>query len=237
MVLTRTVGWRCAGDHVQGMQEIMYPRTAPALPLADDFWLMSHSEQSGRPRLAPAFVNFGLAGALLAELTLQSGAALASEQHVLVSSRPPTNDPATSWVWAEIARARTSAPVGRWVMHLSDHVEPHVVARLQASRIVEEVKGLFGKRRAVPSDTILAAAPRVRMLHQVSMAACDEQTAMLGALAVATGLDTVIAHDAGRDSLRDPLVAAARATLSEPMAAIANAVRSATTQATLSVRR
>ncbi|MFG2056918.1 GPP34 family phosphoprotein [Micromonospora sp. NPDC048930] len=59
--------------HVQpdeGQRPARVVGTAPARParLADDFFFVTHDDQSGRPRLHAAGVGLGLAAALLLEL-------------------------------------------------------------------------------------------------------------------------------------------------------------------------
>lgn len=218
--------------------EIMYPRTPSALALADAFWLMAHSEHSGSPKLATDIRGLGLAGALLGELMVDGDIELGDEQYVFISRYAGRRrDEASAWAINEIARVRTAAPIANWVLHLRDPAQDHVVQRLVEADIVELERRLIGKRRPVPRSVNLAAAPRVRMLHQIQVRDIDPTTALLAALAVATGLDSVIERDTGRANLREELITTVRPYLSPPMAALANAVSAASTQATLSIRR
>ena len=219
----------------------MYPRShQPSAPLADELWLVSHSEHSGRPRITENFIGLGLAGAVLAELLMGGQIVLTEQQHVIATDvRPLADDLVTGWALSEITRTRTTVPVGRWINHLHDQVAPNVAQRLVEARLVEYVKaGLFGrKQRVVPRDPNAATSPRIRLLHQLHTGDADVPTAMLGALCVAIGLHAVIARDAGRPSLREDLVAVARRILPPDLLAVANSVRAAVTRATISIRR
>lgn len=217
----------------------MYQSASQVLPMADEVWLISHSESSGRPRLAVDHIAIGLAGAILAELLLVGAIVLAEAEHVFLRpDRGQQIDPVTGWALAEIGRNRASAPLQRWTTHLADEARPRVAKRLSDAGMMDFVRaGVFGaKRRPVPRDVNLAASPRVRMLYQLGSGEYDIQTAMLCALTVTMGLDHLVMRDLGRRETRETLVAVGRR-LPADFRAIANAVNNTITHATMSIRR
>jgi hypothetical protein len=202
--------------------------------------LLSHHEQSGRAKLEEQRVAIGLSGAIICELLIDGLVTIAGEQHVFLRYDPRYGrDEIGQWALAEMDRADGQVPVGQWIWHLSNEATPRVVERLAQAGIVEYVKsGLLGSaRRAVAVNANIAASPRVRLLHQLTTGQVDVATLTLGALSVAIDLDQIISRDAVAPSLRNDLVFAAREYLHQHLRDVANAARSAATQANMTIRR
>lgn len=219
----------------------MYPATQQwSRPIADELWLLSHHEQSGRPKLDEQRVALGLSGAIVCELLTDGLITIAGEQHVFLRYDPRYGrDEIAQWALTEMDRADGQVPVSQWIWHLCNEVTPRVIDRLAQAGVVEYIKAglLGGARRAVAANANLAASPRVRMLHQLATGQVDVATLTLGALAVAIDLDTIISRDAVAPGLRGDLVHAAKEYLHQHLRDVANAVRAAATQANMTIRR
>jgi len=220
----------------------MYPSSQQqlSLPVADELWLLSHSETSGRPRLAEDHIALGLAGAVLCELLISRSLVLSEHAAHVVVNNQPTQDEVGNWVLRQVLSSRASAPVKLWVQHLADEVEPWVTARLDRhGAVVWEKAGLFGRgRRAVPRSINIAAASRVRLTHQMTTAQWELNTATVGALTVAIDLDALIAADIAQDreAVREPLITVGRRLPAE-LKAVLNGVRTSITEVTMSIQR
>jgi Golgi phosphoprotein 3 GPP34 len=219
----------------------VYPATQQwARPIADELWLLSHNEQSGRAKLDEQRVAIGLAGAIICELLIDGLVTIAGEQHVFLRYDPRYGrDEIAQWALTEMDRADGQIPVAQWIWHLCGESSLRVADRLAQTGAIEYVKSglLGGSRRAVPANANVSATPRVRMLHQLATGQVDVGTLTLGALAVAIDLDTVIARDAVAPGLRNDLVFAAKEYLHQHLRDVANAVRAAATQANMTIRR
>jgi hypothetical protein len=209
-------------------------------PVADDLWLLSHHEQSGRPKIEAERVALGLSGAIVCELLIDGLVTVAGEQHVFLCQDPSyARDEVAQWALTEMGRADGRIPLAQWVWHLRGEATPRVAERLARVGVVEYVKAglLGGGRRAVAVNPNVAATPRVRLLHQLVTGQVDVPTLTLGALAVAIDLDAVISRDAVAPGLRDDLIHAAREYLHQHLRDTANAVHVAATQASTTTRR
>jgi hypothetical protein len=208
-------------------------------PIADELWLLSHHEQSGRPKLEEQRIALGLSGAVVCELLVDGLVTLAGERHVFLRHDPRYGrDDVAKWALSQMDRADGQIPVAQWIWHLCTEVPPRIADRLARSGAVEYVKaGLLGGRRAVAVSANVAATPRVRLLHQLATGQVDVATLTLGALAVAIDLDTVISRDAVAPGLRNDLVYAAREYLHQHLRDVANAVHGAATQSNMTIRR
>jgi hypothetical protein len=209
-------------------------------PVADELWLLSHHEQSGRPKVEERRVALGLAGAIVCELLIDGLVTIAGEQRVFVRHDPRyARDEVTQWALTELDRADGRMPLAQWIWHLCGESTPRVAERLALAGVARYVKAglLGGSRRAVAVSANVAAAPRVRLLHELVTGQVDVPTLTLGALAVAIDLDAHISRDAVAPGLRDDLIYAAREYLHQHLRDVANAVHSAAGQADTTTRR
>ena len=91
--------------------------TAP-LPLADELFLVGHDQYSGRPHVADAVLDTGLAGAVLGELFLSGRVDVEEGCLVTVRDQRPYGDRVSDAALAEILKRRESHPVRAWVEYL-----------------------------------------------------------------------------------------------------------------------
>lgn len=208
------------------------------LPLADEFFLVSHDEYSGKPLVNAEVVNTGLAGAVLAELILGHRLTVA-DGFIITRDQRPYGERVTDAALAEILKQRDAHPVRAWVEFLREDVRDMVGPRLVASGMIQRVQSRSMLRQTVrfpATDPIQAAAPRSRLRYIVDHPELlDVQTAILGALVLATGLDHVLGAGTPREA-RESLER-----LADPMPgdlkAIAGGVDAAVANIALTVRR
>ena len=158
--------------------------------LADDLYLLAHHEQTGVPHLQPRALGLGLAGGLLAELTLPGTIRLWRGTIMLADGVPPADDVARS-VLDLVAREREHLPVRDWLLFLARTATRDTADRLAADGYLTRA----GRRRPwrggrwVPVDADSAFAPVVRVKTALRTAdPLPVQNAALGGLATACGL-------------------------------------------------
>jgi hypothetical protein len=226
---------------IRSQRITVFPATQPwPRPVADELWLLAHHEQSGRAKIDEQRVAIGLAGAIICELLIEGLVAIAGEQHVFLRSDPRYGrDAVAQWALAQIGGSDGKLAVGQWVWHLRQEATSRVADRLAETDAVQYVRAglLGGGRRPVTVNANIAAAPRVRILHQLTTGQVDVPTLTLGALAVAIELDSLISRDAMVPGLRGDLIFAAREYLHQHLRDVANAVHTAVNQANPTGRR
>jgi hypothetical protein len=185
--------------------------------LADDFFLLAHDDVTGKPRLHPRVTGIGLAGALLAELTLLGRTDVRASTLVVVDDRRLT-DPLLAGLLGRIRTERRPHQVGAWLSFLAPGVTEEVAQRAAGNGLLVRVaqRGLRRGTRWAPADSSTAAWPaaRLRMLltRTEPMAIGDVS---LAGLALACGLVQNVLADAPLQARQylDHLVS----TLAEPL--------------------
>jgi hypothetical protein len=176
------------------------------LQLHEEYFLLAHDGYTGRAHIKTRVLGTGLAGALLSGLLLAGCLDLVSGV-VRVRDEAPAQDMVTrAAVTAIQQRAR---PVAWWVECLRQSVYPLTAERLTRQGVVSPLSAglLRTGTRYVANDALLAAGPRVRLRYAAETRAVppDPRTVTLAALALATGLEGVVADAANRlvrDSVR-----------------------------------
>jgi hypothetical protein len=177
--------------------------------IADDLYLLSHDERTGRPRLRARPLGIGLSGALLTELMLGDSIGL-DRGGVLVPRRRRPADDLGQRVQAQIAAEGAPRPVRDWLLYLARSAPKDVAGRLERAGYLQHVRGAIPglSGRLVPVDTSWALAPVLRVRSALdSSCAPDPRHAILVGLAWASGLSFRIAQSeaAGNRSLEEPL--------------------------------
>jgi hypothetical protein len=162
--------------------------------LADDLYLMSHHERSGRPLLSPRAVGLGLAGALLAELILAGCVDVAAGQLGAAGLGQP-EDILAARVLGVLASEQPPRPVADWLAFLGRTAAVDVTGRLERAGYLIAAPALpWRPARWRPADPDCAFAPVTR----VKSALCpgrpaDAQDVALAGLAAACGLGARLA--------------------------------------------
>ncbi|WP_269059018.1 GOLPH3/VPS74 family protein [Catellatospora paridis] len=168
------------------------------MPIADEFYLMTHDDVSGDSRLHAKAVGFGLAAALLAELCMLDLVRPAAEG-VAVRNAPPPPDALAARVHGQLLAEPQLHPVRDWLTFLGLSAESDIAVRMTAAgalQLVETRRLLSVQRRYMPVSVNDAAWPTARLIgrlrRQEEMSVEDR---ILAGLAFATGLSTTFAWD------------------------------------------
>jgi len=202
------------------------------LRLHDEYFLLSHDDYTGKPHVDAGVAAAGLAGALLADLLLARCLDVVDDV-LRVRDRTLARAALARDAVGEIDRR--SRGVGWWVEYLRRSAQ-----RLTGEAVVSPVTaGIFrSATRYVANDALVAAGPRVRLRHCAGSPAGpapDPGTAVLAALAVATGLEAVVA-DAANRAAREGLRVLADGTPSRLRAVVAG-VDAAVVRLAMTTRR
>jgi Golgi phosphoprotein 3 (GPP34) len=157
--------------------------------VADELYLMTHHELTGRPHLAPRAVGLGLAGALLTELILAG--AITVEGGTVASAWPErADDPLTAAVAGQLAAENPPRPVGDWLAFLARTAAGDVAARLaRAGYLAAQPTRPWRAGRWVPVNADCAFAPVARLKAALNPSQPgDVQAVALAGLAAACGL-------------------------------------------------
>jgi Golgi phosphoprotein 3 (GPP34) len=173
--------------------------------VADDLWLLAHSDVSGKPYMQPRALGLVLAGGLLAELVLAGAVSIRHDDIAVMLARRPPPDELLARVLGQVAGEPQAHPVGQWLAYLALTAPADVAARLAASGYLVQDKSPLPWRGArwVPTDRDSAFAPvlRVRAALDASRPLAVHD-AVLAGLADACGLGSRLAPYAPARPLR-----------------------------------
>jgi hypothetical protein len=158
--------------------------------VADDLFLLSRNDITGKPYLHPRAAGLGLAGALLAELVLAGGIRVHAGRITAISRAAP-GDEVLRAALAAIAGEPGHRPARDWLLYLAHTAPEDIAGRLARSGYLARA----GSRRPwragrwVPVDPDAAFAPmlRVKAALDVSRPAAVQHRALAG-LTAACGL-------------------------------------------------
>jgi hypothetical protein len=130
--------------------------------LADDLYLMAHHDVTGRPYLQPRAIGIGLAGALLAELTVASQLSISPTGAVIPGRSRPADGLAAETL-SQIAAERELLPAGEWLQFLGRTATGDVARRLAGARYLTRTpRRPWRAERWVPADADRAFMPLTR---------------------------------------------------------------------------
>jgi hypothetical protein len=132
--------------------------------IADDLYLLAHSDVTGKPYIQPRPLGLGLAGGLLAELVLAGALVVVGEQ-VTVTGRLPSVDALAGQVLGMVAGERGAHPVPEWLAYLSLIAPAAVALRLASAGYLAQARRWppWREGRWVPADRDAAFAPVIRV--------------------------------------------------------------------------
>jgi hypothetical protein len=175
--------------------EILHGKVFAALPLADELFLVGHDQYRGRPHVDDHVLDTGLAGAVLGEMVLARRLRVGSDTMVAVADGRPYGDRVSDAALAEVLKQDGPHSVQAWVEYLRGHVRDMVATRLILRGLLRppSVGRVEDQRRFPAVDPVMAAAPQTRLGYLIARPGReDPQSAALGALTLATGLDRVV---------------------------------------------
>ncbi|MFF5233275.1 GPP34 family phosphoprotein [Dactylosporangium sp. NPDC000521] len=199
------------------------------LPLADEFWFLTHRPYGPGTLLADDILGVGLAGAVIGELALagyvwlQEGRVMPAERPQVEQYRPPLADGGRhsmdgSWrsapipsravdplhevVMGEITARGALYPVQDWIAFLAGDADRRVAERLAvAGHVVSAGKGLLRRRQSwEPVDASTASSPAVTLrYHARAPLATREGVDSQTALLAGLALATKLVRDIDMD--------------------------------------
>lgn len=158
--------------------------------LADDLYLLAHHEITGKLHLQPRAAGLGLAGALLAELTLSGKIYFQPDQIMVADRSPPGDGLARSVLGLLVSEPEQHAPRD-WLLFLARTAAEDVALRLEQSGYLTRISSRrpWRGQRWIPVDADCAFAPFLRAKSALdSSKPVTAQNAALAGLAAACGL-------------------------------------------------
>jgi hypothetical protein len=157
--------------------------------VADDLYLLSHDDMTGRPVLRPRVLGLGLAAGLVAELLLAGAAAVRTGRIVAVGHAPLSCRLACR-VRDQIAAEPEPHPPRDWLAFFARNARHDVARRLERHGHLRQSGSLPWRRtRPVPVNPAWASAPLVRIRWTLDAnRPLRPHDAVLAGLAVACGL-------------------------------------------------
>ena len=151
--------------------------------LAEELVLLAFDDQTGRNRVN--YLDYGLVGAVLLDLTLAQRIDL-SGRHVVVHDSRPTGEPVHDEILQRIQQSRPRKPAV-WVQKLRKGLRNRVLDKLVAASVLrhqkDTVMGLFPMNRYFVVIDTLKTDARNRLSHAVDTGAKpNEPTAALAGL-------------------------------------------------------
>jgi hypothetical protein len=162
--------------------------------LADDLYLMSHHERTGRLLLSARAAGLGLAGALLAELML-AGCVHVTRGKLDATGPAQPDDGLAARVLSVLAGEQPPRPVADWLAFLARTAPADVAERLERAGYLVAAPALpWRAARWRPADPDCAFAPVTRVKSALSPGRpADVQSVALAGLAAACGLGARLA--------------------------------------------
>jgi hypothetical protein len=186
---------------------------APELTLPEELLLLALDPQRGKPYCRNRFLEYGVAGAVLAELELRGRI---SEQlgRIRVISPPAPEVPLLAQVLGSLpppdkGRLTGSVSAKRWIRRTGRHVEElcleHLVGRSVLRRETRRFLGLLPYHRHPAADPALSAVVRERFAATEAAGFPDQRGRTLAALVSAIGLSGAVAQGGwrSRSTMRD----------------------------------
>jgi hypothetical protein len=203
------------------------------IELAEQFFLISHDEFSGRPAVSHDLVECGLVGAMFGGLVIE-GRLGVKEGKVVVLDGLPGNSELVNKLVRTIDQQPADHRVRTWAEQLGSYIYPLVAERLVAAGTLRRDRGRSVLGRAAERypavDLYHAARPRLLLNHVIRhREEMDLDQAVVIALLAAVGIEGVLGLDMNRDVLRsliNSLVNAMPTQLQELMAGIDETVAS-----------
>ncbi len=178
-----------------------------------NWWQLSHHPTTGLPIIAEHLIALGAGAAAVAQtLIAEPGLDSHGEPrriHTIIEGElaflvplkreEPPEDSISRWVMGCLFNTSVYMPVGRWINDLGV-TAVDLGARWNVhsgkARTFEDRRGT----RTIAVDSVVAGVPSVRLTQQLVSTASDENdvpTAMLGAIASATGLAKILKTEIG----------------------------------------
>ncbi|MFJ9678106.1 GPP34 family phosphoprotein [Streptomyces sp. NPDC101194] len=186
---------------------------APEHTLPEELLLLALDPRRGKPYCRNRFLEYGMAGAVLAELELH-GRIVEQLGRIRVISPQPPQDPLLAQVLGSLPAPDGGGLAGgvgakAWIRRTGRYVEElcleHLVGRAVLRRETHRLLGLLPYHRHPAADPALSAAVRERFAAAEAAGFPDPRSRTLAALVSATGLSGAVAQGGwgSRSTMRD----------------------------------
>jgi hypothetical protein len=176
------------------------------IELAEQFFLISHDEFSGKPAVSHDLVECGLVGAMFGGLVIEGRLGI-KEGKVVVLDGLPGNSELVNKLVRTVDEQPTDHRVRTWAEQLGGYIYPIVAERLVMAGTLRRDRGrsVLGRSadRYPAVDLYHAARPRLLLSHVIRhREEMDLDQAVVIALLAAVEIEGVLGLDLNRDVLR-----------------------------------
>jgi hypothetical protein len=166
-----------------------------SIPLAEELLLLAYDDQTGKATGSRIGLDLGMAAAVLVDLAL-AGRVAYSDGFLKVIDPTPTGDPIADTVLAKAADDEPHTP-GQWLQRLRHRLRTRVLEDLVARGVVQDVDEtqmeFIHVHRYPTTDPAYEAEIRRRLAEALTgQSMCDERTAALATLLVATRMEPAL---------------------------------------------
>lgn len=174
--------------------------------LAEQFFLISHDEISGRPLVSIGRIECGLVGAMFGELIIDGRLGI-RDGLVVVLDKEPVDGGLSDSLVNTVDQQSSDHRVRAWARELGPDAYRIVAERLIASGVLRRERGrkLFSHpgERYPAVDVYDVSRPRLMLNHVLyNREEMDLNHAVLAALVSVVGLQSILEHDTSRQALR-----------------------------------
>lgn len=161
--------------------------------LAEDLFLLSHHETTGRLRIPTEFLDLALGGALLLDLVLHGRVAL-DDDHVALVDKTPLGEPVVDAALISIVNQSRAHDPQYWVRHLARGARSAVERKLVSAGVLQvddhKVLGIIPVHHAHQADGRIEHELVERLNDVVVLERpASSETAALVSLTLAVGLE------------------------------------------------
>lgn len=174
--------------------------------LAEQFFLISHDETSGRPLVRIERIECGLVGAMFGELIIDGRLGI-KDGLVYVLDKEPVDGGLSDSLVNTVDQQSTEHPVRTWARELGRDAYRIMAERLIAGGLLRRQRGrkLFSHpgERYPAVDLYDVVRPRLMLNHVLyNREEIDLSHALLAALLSVVGVGSIGGHDTNRQALR-----------------------------------
>ncbi|MFK4036421.1 GPP34 family phosphoprotein [Nonomuraea wenchangensis] len=175
--------------------------------IAEELLLLAYSEDEGKQLISTVQLDPALAGALLAELTVEGRVEL-SDYKLVLTGGAPLGDDELDAVLSRLGDERKQRKPAWWVQRLQSHkLRTRLLTRLAEAGVLTEqrskVLGIFPVTRWPEADPSVEADVRERVASVLGGAEPDARTAVLIAIMHAAKLDRKAFPGASKERVKE----------------------------------
>lgn len=188
------------------MTEYEMSKSGHSLNVVEELALLALREDTGRPLVGWTQLQYGFAGAILAELALSGRIDLIDDRLHLISAEP-VGDVECDRALEMFAAQRKNRRAGWWVQKIGGgklrrEVFDHLLEKGLVSDDSTKLFGIFPMLRLPETQPLLELHLRQRIQTALDRGTADDRTAAIIALAEVTGLRKKLFPDADKKTVK-----------------------------------